>query len=184
MSPRSYDWIAHHAATRGDKVAMNDLGTGRVFTYSQMNDRTSRLATALKDEFGINFGDRVAVLAENNTNFFEVEFACWKLGAVFVPLNWRLTLPELEYIVGDASPDLMIHDDAFTDNAIKLAEICSISHRMCWGAAPATPLHMKKSCYQPIRWSEVSGAPTTTSSQSCTPRARPAAPRAPSSPTA
>ena len=137
MSPRSYDWIAHHAATRGDKVAMNDLGTGRVFTYSQMNDRTSRLATALRDEFGINFGDRVAVLAENNTNFFEVEFACWKLGAVFVPLNWRLTLPELEYIVGDASPDLMIHDDAFTDNAIKLAEICSISHRMCWGAAPA-----------------------------------------------
>ena len=103
MSTRSYDWIAHHAATRGAKEAMRDLATGRSFTYAEMDDRTRRLASALRDEFGVERGGRVAVLAENNTNFFEVQFACWKLGAIFVPLNWRLALPELEYIVGDCS---------------------------------------------------------------------------------
>ena len=135
MTSPSYDWIAHHAEVRGDKLATHDLASGRKFTYSQMNDRTSRLAAALRDEFQIQRGDRVAVLAENDTNFFEVQFACWKLGAVFVPLNWRLSIPELEYIVGDASPDVIIHDDAFEDNATKLAELCAIDHRITWGSA-------------------------------------------------
>lgn len=135
MSTRSYDWIAHHAATRGDKEAVRDLATGRSFTYTEMNDRTSRLARALRDEFGVERGGRVAVLAENNTNFFEVQFACWKLGAIFVPLNWRLALPELEYIVGDSTPVAIVHDDGFADNATKLAEICNVAQRISWGSA-------------------------------------------------
>ena len=133
MTSPSYDWVAHHAVVRGDKVAAHDLASGRKFTYSEMNDRNSRLASALREEFGIERGDRVAVLAENDTNFFEVQFACWKLGAIFVPLNWRLSIPELEYIIGDANPDVIIHDDPFADNAIKLAELCEIDHRITWG---------------------------------------------------
>ena len=98
-----------------------------------MNDRTSRLAIALRSEFGINRGDRVAVLAENDSNTFEVQFACWKLGAIFVPLNWRLTIPELRYIVSDAGPSVIIHDEAHLETSIELAEICQISHRVTWG---------------------------------------------------
>lgn len=79
-------------------MAMVDVATDRSFTYTEMNERTSRLANALANDFGIATGDRVAVLANNNSNFFEVQFACWKLGAIFVPLNWRLAIPELEYI--------------------------------------------------------------------------------------
>jgi len=153
MSTPSFDWIAHHAEIRGDKLAMHDLASDRRFTYSEMNDRTSRLATALRDEFGIGTGDRVAVLAENDTNFFEVEFACWKLGAVFVPLNWRLTIPELEYIVGDAGPEVMIHDDPFADNATKLAEICSIRHRITWspsGSAEAAAYEEILASHEPL----------------------------------
>ncbi len=131
----SFDWIARHAGTRPDKVAMVDLDSDRTFTYREMNDRTSRLARALADDFDISTGDRVAVLAENDTSCFEVQFACWKLGAIFVPLNWRLTIPELEYILSDASPSVIIHDDAFADNATKLAEICRITHRITWGTA-------------------------------------------------
>ncbi len=133
----SFDWIAHHALVRPDKPAAVDLHTNRSFTYAEMNERTSRLATALREEFSISRGDRVAVLAENNTNFFEMQFACWKLGAIFVPLNWRLTLPELEYIVGDATPDVIIHDDPFLENATKIAEICDIRHRATWGESGA-----------------------------------------------
>jgi hypothetical protein len=133
---RSYDWIAHHAATRGDKEAMRDLATGRSFTYAEMNDRTSGLATALRDDCAIERGDRVVVLAENDTNFFEVEFACWKLGAVFVPVNWRRAVPEFEFIVGDCGPDVIIHDDGFAETAFTLAAICDNRHRISWGSEP------------------------------------------------
>jgi|TARA_B110000444_G_scaffold86323_1_gene81594 fatty-acyl-CoA synthase len=133
MSSPSYDWIAHHALVRGDKLAVHDLDSGRKFTYAEMNDRTSRLATALRSEFNIERGDRVAVLAENDSNTLEVQFACWKLGAIFVPLNWRLTIPELEYIVGDAEPTVLFHDDPLSGQSIKLAQICNISHRVTWG---------------------------------------------------
>ena len=110
-----------------------DLGTDRTFTWTEMDDRTSRLATALRDEFG----DRVSVLANNNSNFFEVQFACWKLGAVFVPLNWRLALPELEFIVGDCTPSVIMHDDDFAGPAASLAKTCSIAHRITWESVDA-----------------------------------------------
>ncbi|MEM7340602.1 MAG: long-chain fatty acid--CoA ligase [Actinomycetota bacterium] len=132
MATRSYDWIGHHAAIRGDQLAMTDLATDRTFTYAEMNERTTRLASALAADFGVTVGERVAVLANNNTNCFEVQFACWKLGAIFVPLNWRLALPELEYIVGDCSPRVIIHDNDFAENSAKLAATCGIAHRITW----------------------------------------------------
>ena len=70
----------------------------------------SRLATHLRDRLGVIRGDRVAVLALNTTDTLEVQFACFRIGAVFLPLNTRLTVPELQFIVGDASPKVMIHD--------------------------------------------------------------------------
>src|SRR6266849_9431305 len=99
MTITSYDWIAHHAMARRDKVAMVDLRTGRRFSYAEMHDRVSRLCGLLSRELAVQDGDRVAVYATNDTNIFEVQFACWRLGAVFVPLNRRLAIPELEYIV-------------------------------------------------------------------------------------
>ncbi len=132
MTTTSYDWIAHHAAVRPDHRAMVDLATDRTFTYAEMDDRTTRLANALTAELGVGPGDRVAVLAHNDTNFFEVQFACWKLGAIFVPLNWRLALPELEFIVGDCTPTAIVHDDAFADVATELRERCGVTHQVTW----------------------------------------------------
>lgn len=126
---RSFDWIGHHARTRPNATAMIDLATDRTFTWTEMEERTMRLANALVNEFGIGHRDRVAVLANNNTNFFEVQFACWKLGAVFVPLNWRLAIPELEFIVGDCSPKVIIFDDDFVDAAEQLSK-CPLAGRI------------------------------------------------------
>lgn len=72
------------------------------------------------------------VLAHNNTNFFEVQFACWKLGAIFVPVNWRLTLSELSFIATDCEPKAIVHDRDFADMARDLAETANISHRIDW----------------------------------------------------
>lgn len=129
---RSFDWIAHHANTRPSGIAQIDLATDRTFTWAQMEDRTSRLAAALEHDFGIGPEDRVAVLAQNNSNFFEVQFACWKLGAIFVPVNWRLTLSELTFIAGDCTPKVIVHDHGFSAMAKDLAAATSIAHRINW----------------------------------------------------
>src|SRR3982074_2631963 len=110
LSVRYYDWIAHFGRRTPDKLAAVDLGSERRFTYAQFDARISRLAAHLRDRLKIARGDRVAVLALNTTDTLEVQFACGRIGAVFLPLNTRLTVPELQYIVGDAAPHVMIHD--------------------------------------------------------------------------
>ena len=122
MSVKVYDWVAYHARQSPDRMAMIDLHSKRTFTYGQMQDRTARLANALAGNFGVGKGDRVAALSNNTTDCLEMEFACLKLGAVYVPLNWRLSVPELEYIVSDAEPNVLVHEDVFSDAANALLE--------------------------------------------------------------
>ena len=79
-------------------------------------------------------GDRVAVLALNTTDTLEVQFACGRIGAVFLPLNTRLTVPELQFIVGDASPKVMIHDADLAEIALTVAKLCDVSSALLLGA--------------------------------------------------
>jgi fatty-acyl-CoA synthase len=90
---RHYDWIAHFGRRSPDKTAVVDLGSERHFSYAQFDARISRLARHLRDRLGVTRGDRVAVLALNTTDTLEVQFACGRLGAVFLPLNTRLPFP-------------------------------------------------------------------------------------------
>src|SRR5688572_8113634 len=110
--PPVYDWLAHHAGRRPATLAIHDLQTARRFTYADLDARTNRLTAALA-ALDIASGDRVALLAPNCAEYFELQFACGRLGAIMLPLNWRLTVPELEYILGDSTPKLLIHDKAF-----------------------------------------------------------------------
>ncbi|MHC2752723.1 acyl-CoA synthetase (AMP-forming)/AMP-acid ligase II [Bradyrhizobium diazoefficiens] len=89
MAVRYYDWIAHHGRRTPGKVAVIDLASERRFTYSQLDARVSRLASFLCHTLKVSRGDRVAVLALNTTDTLEVQFACGRLGAIFVPLNTR-----------------------------------------------------------------------------------------------
>ena len=119
--PPYYDWIAHHAHRRPKQLAINDLQTSRTFTYARLDKRIDQLAGALASR-GISKGDRVALLAPNCAEYFELQFACGRLGAIMLPLNWRLTVPELAYILSDAEPTLLIHDKAFAEQANALAK--------------------------------------------------------------
>ena len=64
----------------------------------------------------------MALLAPNCPEYFELQFACGRLGAIMLPLNWRLTVPELEYILGDATPKLLVHDKGFAQQAQALSQ--------------------------------------------------------------
>jgi fatty-acyl-CoA synthase len=132
---RHYDWIAHFGRRTPDKLAAVDIASERRFSYSQFDARISRLAAYLRDELKVSRGDRVAVLALNTTDTLEVQFACGRLGAVFLPLNTRFTVPELQFIVDDAAPRVMIHDAELADNALAVAKLCSTPSALRLGAA-------------------------------------------------
>jgi fatty-acyl-CoA synthase len=131
---RYYDWIAHFARRTPDKPAVVDLASDRRFSYAQFDARISRLAAHLRGTLGIARGDRVAVLAMNTTDTLEVQFACGRIGAVFLPLNTRLTVPELQFIVGDAGPKLMIHDAELADIAGEVGRSCQVPAALRLGA--------------------------------------------------
>jgi fatty-acyl-CoA synthase len=145
---RHYDWIAHFGRRTPHKVAAVDLASERRFTYAEFDQRISRLAAHLRDRLKIARGDRVAVLALNTTDTLEVQFACGRLGAIFLPLNTRLTVPELQFIVGDASPKVMAHDADLAETALTVAKLCNVEASMLLGPdgsyetaiAAATPL--------------------------------------------
>ncbi|WP_416896603.1 MAG: acyl-CoA synthetase [Minwuia sp.] len=128
MSVKVYDWLAHHTQFGGDRLALVDLESRRRFTYAEANDRAGRAAALLRHQFGIKRGDRVGILASNCTDYLEIQFACAKLGAVFLPLNWRLTVPELSFIAGDAGPKIMIHGPEFAETSAAVAKEAGIAH--------------------------------------------------------
>jgi fatty-acyl-CoA synthase len=89
-------------------------------TYAELDDRTRHLAAALRD-LGVERGDRVAYLGPNDPTLLETLFAATALGGVFVPLNWRLTAPELTYIAADCGATVLVHPAAMTGTATAVA---------------------------------------------------------------
>ncbi len=130
MAVRYYDWIAHHARRAPDKLAAIDLATVRRLSYGQLEQRVDRLAAHLRNRMAVAEGERVAVLAPNSTDVFEIQFACARIGAIFVPLNWRLSVPELESILRDADPHVLIFDSEFAGPAAELLRSCGIGQHL------------------------------------------------------
>jgi len=133
VSLRHFDWLMHHALARPTHAALIDLGSGRHFTYASLDGRVARLAGYLRDRRKIRRGDRVAVLAHNCSEHFELMFACARLGAIYLPLNWRLTIPELAYILRDAEPGLLAVDDACADHGERLRREHCVAHLWNFG---------------------------------------------------
>lgn len=109
------DWIAFHADRTPEKLAMIDQETGRQFTYGEFNDRSARLAAYLQQTWQVQPGDRIAILAKNSSEYFEFQFTCIKLGAMMLPLNWRLAEPELLFILNDSGAKGIVFDAEFAD---------------------------------------------------------------------
>ena len=126
MNYPANDWIAHHARFSPGQEAAHDLASGRRFTYTEFHDRIDRAALYLRQGLGVGDGDRLAVLCHNDTDVFELQFACRRIGAIFLPLNWRLAVPELEYICNDATPAAMLYGLEFAAEAAEVQSLSSI----------------------------------------------------------
>ena len=112
-----FDWLEHHAYRSGERLAICDLETEQKLTYRQLNDRSARLATYLHT-LGVERDKRVALLLPNCVEFFEIQFACAKLGAICVPINWRLAVRELQHILDDCAPSVLIYHQMFEEQIV------------------------------------------------------------------
>jgi fatty-acyl-CoA synthase len=113
------NWIRKWATIQPDKTALIEEGTQ--YSYRNLNRRINRLSNFLLGA-GLKQGDRVAVLLRNCHEYIEIFFALSKIGGILVPLNWRLVLPELEFIIEDSGSRFIIFDGDFINNAITLQE--------------------------------------------------------------
>jgi fatty-acyl-CoA synthase len=93
-----------NAQQRGQAIGL--VYGAKRFSYAALNERACRLANALTAQ-GIGYGDRVACLLNNCNQFFDIFFGTAKIGAVFVPINFRLAAREVSYLLNDCKPKLL-----------------------------------------------------------------------------
>jgi fatty-acyl-CoA synthase len=129
VGDRVVSWIEHHARRTPDRVALVDLHRGRETGYGELAQRVRAVAWSLADGYGVGAGDRVAVLSRNDTRVFEVVYACALLGAIAVPLNWRLTPAELAAVSADAGPAVLVHEG---ESAAVAAEVAGGAATISW----------------------------------------------------
>ncbi|MEV4805583.1 long-chain fatty acid--CoA ligase [Nonomuraea sp. NPDC049421] len=99
-------WPARRAMMTPERTAF--VFDGRSVTYAEVHDRTTRLASQLRAS-GVGAGDRVAYLGRNHPAFVETMFAAHLLGAIFVPLNFRLAAPEVAYMLDHSGAETLIY---------------------------------------------------------------------------
>ena len=108
-------WIDRHAQFSPDKAAI--YFEGQTITYANLAAQIDQAARMLSGTLGIRHGDRVSLLASNTPEYLIALFACARLGAILNPLNWRLAIPELAYIVQNAESSVLLIEQEFTEFA-------------------------------------------------------------------
>ena len=111
-------WVQRWADLHPDKTAI--IFEDQKITYARLHQRANRTSCWLQS-LGIEKGDRIAVTLNNCPEFIELFLACARLGAIFVPLNFRSAPPELDYFVKNCRPRLLVFGQEFADTINKVA---------------------------------------------------------------
>ena len=142
------DPVAYWGQVQPKKLAIGDFSSGRRLSYREFDLRIDRAAAMLEQALGDPIGARVAVLTRNSLDFLALHFAVIRVGAIFVPLNWRLSAPEISVMVQDCAPRLLFVEDEFREVADALTGCHSIERlvslepqpfQALLDAAPAKP---------------------------------------------
>ncbi|SIQ94341.1 fatty-acyl-CoA synthase [Rhizobium sp. RU35A] len=117
------DPVGYRARVSPGHIATRLLNDGATLTYAQLDDRIARCAAFLYAAFQARGeGFRVAGLGRNSVDLLVLAFACQRIRAIFVPLNWRLGVAELAGIVADCAPELVVYEAEFQAAAETLRE--------------------------------------------------------------
>ena len=106
-----FDPIAWWSTVDGTRTAIIDSATERRYSYRDVDRDADRWHAVLARQ-GVRMGDRVGILAQNRYDFIPLFFGCIRLGAILVPLNWRLSVIELARVINDAEPLVVFGEDA------------------------------------------------------------------------
>ena len=120
---RRQNWanqLARHALMQPEATALRFLG--QTTTWSQLDRRVTALAGALARR-GVAFGDRVLILMLNRTEFIESVLAVNQLGAIAVPVNFRMTPSEIAFLVGDCQAGVVITEPVLAAVAVAVREL-------------------------------------------------------------
>ena len=135
----SNEWIGNYSYFRARlddrRVAVEDLDTGSVYTYGDLDRRANRLAHYLRDVCGVEKGDRVAFLSRNRVELLDAYYATGKTGSILVPYNARLSAKELAQLMEKERPKVLFYEDVFAANAASLVGRCPVEHFVVLGGA-------------------------------------------------
>lgn len=106
-------WIQHHAIFTPTKTALRF--EGRTITYADFEKQIEAMSQMLRRQLNIEQGDRIAILADNCPEYLVLLFACARNGAMLVPLNWRLAIPEHLYILQNAAVKALLLEESYGD---------------------------------------------------------------------
>lgn len=112
--------LSERARISAEMEAEVDVAPGLRLNWRELDDKVNRVANTLAGR--VAKGDRLAILAGNSHWYVVMLFAAARLGAIAVPLNWRLTAPELSYQITDCAPNVTIFDAANAALASTIAE--------------------------------------------------------------
>lgn len=102
-------WILNRAILTPTKIALINLETNEQWTYQHLASEIAKWSHYFERQ-NLQVGSRVTVYARNSIHLFAVMFACGLRGLIYVPLNWRISTEELNHILTDATPSLLIYD--------------------------------------------------------------------------
>ncbi|WMJ83243.1 AMP-binding protein [Oscillospiraceae bacterium LTW-04] len=133
----SNGWIGNYSYFRArldaTRIAVTDLDTDKNYTYGDLESRANRLAHCLKQRFGVNKGDRVAIISRNRVELIDAYYATGKLGAILVPYNARLSAQELTALITSEGPKVLMYEDAFSQTAAHLQANTEVAHFVVLG---------------------------------------------------
>ncbi len=129
-------WIERHAAFQPERPALR-FGE-RLLTYGALDARVRAMARALKHGHGVGRGDRIAWLGYNHPDMLVLLFAAARLGAMLVPLNWRLAPAEHAWILRHAGCELLLCGPSFAAAGYDLAD--QVPRLVALAVEPEDPL--------------------------------------------
>ncbi|WP_280536960.1 class I adenylate-forming enzyme family protein [Halopenitus sp. POP-27] len=94
---------------RGDSVALQLLDGGEEWTYAEFDERVNRVASGLQQR-GLREGDRVPIVLYNTPEFPLSVYACYRIGAIPVPLNYMFSAADFEYVIDDLNAEAIVYD--------------------------------------------------------------------------
>ena len=116
-----YDLINRNAVYFNKKGAWFEVNDGRTLAFLQYKERVDRLASGLRKN-GVRKGDRIGILARNSLEYFLLYGSAAALGAIMVPINWRLSPEEIRFNLNDCTPKLVFVSDEFQETIARLRE--------------------------------------------------------------